>query len=137
MARLDFDEDDEDNQIRDEKNVRRRVYDALNVLIAAGVLSKCGKNVIYQNMPADFQNTRKKPVESKESKQIRERIAAKRARAKELSDKKQAMENLMKRNMEKVKSGKHECQDLLKLPFVLVQTKDSTNINIQITKKRD
>lgn len=28
-----------------EKNVRRRVYDALNVLYAAGVLKKNGKNV--------------------------------------------------------------------------------------------
>ena len=85
---MDFEEDDEDNQIRDEKNVRRRVYDALNVLIAAGVLSKCGKNVVYQNMPTDIQNTRKKPVENKEAKLIRERIAAKRARAKELNEKK-------------------------------------------------
>ena len=47
------------------------------------------------------------------------------------------MENLMKRNMEKAKSGKQECQDILKLPFVLIQTKECTDINIQITKKRD
>ena len=32
-------------QEKQEKNVRRRVYDALNVLYAAGVLQKHGKNV--------------------------------------------------------------------------------------------
>jgi len=29
--------------VKDEKNVRRRVYDALNVLIAAGIIQKNGK----------------------------------------------------------------------------------------------
>ena len=32
-----------------EKNVRRRVYDALNVLYAAGVLKKEGKHVFCDN----------------------------------------------------------------------------------------
>lgn len=31
---------------KDEQNIKRRVYDALNVLISAGVLSKNGKYVI-------------------------------------------------------------------------------------------
>jgi hypothetical protein len=34
------DEGDEEQKVKDEKNVRRRVYDALNVLISAGVLRK-------------------------------------------------------------------------------------------------
>ncbi len=33
------------SQLKWEKNVRRRVYDALNVLYAAGVLKKDGKHV--------------------------------------------------------------------------------------------
>jgi len=39
------DESDEQKQ-RWEKNVRRRVYDALNVLYAAGILQKKGK-IVY------------------------------------------------------------------------------------------
>jgi len=35
-----------------EKNVRRRVYDALNVLYAAGVLKKEGKQVFCDNTAA-------------------------------------------------------------------------------------
>jgi len=34
---------------KDEKNVRRRVYDALNVLIAAGVLKKNEKRQVEHN----------------------------------------------------------------------------------------
>lgn len=36
------------DRIREEKNVRRRVYDAINVLIAAGVLEKHGKSVTWK-----------------------------------------------------------------------------------------
>mgnify|MGYP006279606139 FL=1 len=40
------------NKTKEEKNVRRRVYDALNVLIASGVLKKnSNKNVMYEDRP--------------------------------------------------------------------------------------
>lgn len=32
-------------QQKDEQNIKRRVYDALNVLIASGVIAKSGKSV--------------------------------------------------------------------------------------------
>lgn len=37
---------DETSKIKDEQNIKRRVYDALNVLISAGVLKKNAKHVI-------------------------------------------------------------------------------------------
>ena len=41
-----------DRKTKEEKNVRRRVYDALNVLIASGVLKKnANKNVMYEERP--------------------------------------------------------------------------------------
>lgn len=41
-----------DKKTKEEKNVRRRVYDALNVLIASGVLKKnANKNVLYEEKP--------------------------------------------------------------------------------------
>jgi hypothetical protein len=41
-----------DRKTKEEKNVRRRVYDALNVLIASGVLKKnINKNVMYEEKP--------------------------------------------------------------------------------------
>lgn len=36
-------------QFKEEKNVRRRVYDALNVLVASGIVAKTGKHVTWKN----------------------------------------------------------------------------------------
>jgi transcription factor Dp-1 len=36
------------DRIKEEKNVRRRVYDAINVLIAAGILQRDGKMVQWR-----------------------------------------------------------------------------------------
>lgn len=38
-------------ETRDEQNVKRRVYDALNVLIAAGVIKREGKIVLCDEAP--------------------------------------------------------------------------------------
>ena len=43
----DSEDDDLEQNGKEEKNVRRRVYDALNVLIAADVLQKNGKQVYF------------------------------------------------------------------------------------------
>ena len=37
-----------DSSNKDEQNVKRRVYDALNVLIAADILKKDGKKVMCE-----------------------------------------------------------------------------------------
>lgn len=49
-----------------EKNVRRRVYDALNVLYAAGVLKKEGKHVFCDNKAIQLTKKIKEPVVEKE-----------------------------------------------------------------------
>lgn len=35
---------------REEQNIKRRVYDALNVLIALGVLRKDGRKIVSQSV---------------------------------------------------------------------------------------
>ena len=47
-----------------EQNVKRRVYDALNVLIAANVLKKSGKNV-YCDDEIDIPNDAKNRIYNK------------------------------------------------------------------------
>lgn len=49
-------EDSSSQQLKWEKNVRRRVYDALNVLYAAGVLKKEGKHVSCDNKALQLTN---------------------------------------------------------------------------------
>jgi len=40
-----------DGQLYDEKNIRRRVYDALNVLMAIGVITKEKKTITWVGLP--------------------------------------------------------------------------------------
>ena len=35
----------------DEKNIRRRVYDALNVLIGLGIIAKDSKQILWRGLP--------------------------------------------------------------------------------------
>lgn len=57
----------------DERNVRRRVYDALNVLMAVGVISKdkSAKTITWRGMPArsrdeaDYLEVRKQSIATK------------------------------------------------------------------------
>lgn len=44
-------EDDDDNDGFDERNIRRRIYDALNVLMAMDVLTKHKKKVTWRGLP--------------------------------------------------------------------------------------
>jgi hypothetical protein len=55
---------------RDEHNIKRRVYDALNVLIAAGLLRKEGKSVAC-NEP--YRLSRKPQQSLRNPKQLREK----------------------------------------------------------------
>ena len=60
----------ESGSAKEEKNVRRRVYDALNVLIAAGMLKKQGKFVTWRSEPLKRTSKRSKAA----SRQLQERI---------------------------------------------------------------
>ena len=42
---------DEDGKAYDEKNIRRRIYDALNVLIALDIIHKDRKQIIWKGLP--------------------------------------------------------------------------------------
>jgi len=42
----------------DEKNIRRRVYDALNVLMAMDIIAKDKKDIMWKGLPTSAQHTR-------------------------------------------------------------------------------
>ena len=77
---------------KDERNIRRRVYDALNVLIAASVITKIGRKVTWRGIPHPF---------SKSSSILN----CKREILRELAFKKLAMDGLLKRNKQRMRSG--------------------------------
>lgn len=43
-------------QVYDEKNIRRRVYDALNVLMAMDIISKERKEIQWKGLPSSLQH---------------------------------------------------------------------------------
>jgi hypothetical protein len=43
---------EETDQVYDEKNIRRRVYDALNVLMALNIITKQKKEIIWKGYPS-------------------------------------------------------------------------------------
>merc|ERR1719393_1259588 len=46
------------DQQYDEKNIRRRVYDALNVLMAMDIITKEKKNIMWRGLPTNTEQAR-------------------------------------------------------------------------------
>lgn len=108
--------------LRDEKNIRRRVYDALNVLIAADILEKKGKLVSLR-----AHNYVKKAPET-------DSMLNKRQKLKELVDQYSSTKGLVSRNMKKCTNTQ-----IFKIPFVVVMTSDTVkselNLDMRVTSK--
>jgi hypothetical protein len=91
---------------KEEQNVKRRVYDALNVLIAADVLRKEGKLVCCENSSLNQGAGKRKQKNDKESlieqiQEIKKRKKEKMEALQELVFKSLALRNLVRRNKEK------------------------------------
>ena len=100
--------------LKDEKNIRRRVYDALNVLVAAGVFLKQGK---YVTAP-----------KSEDLYQLREseNILRKRKKLKQLVDTCAATKNLYERN----RMHNKNCQSVF-YPLSVVTAQKKTKYNVR------
>jgi len=98
-----------DTNSKDEQNVKRRVYDALNVLIAADILKKKGKTVFCDDSIVNTGlNKRKKSKEEKDHleqqiNELKKRTRHKSEALQELLFKCLAIKNLLKRNREREK----------------------------------
>jgi transcription factor Dp-1 len=123
----------------DEKNIRRRVYDALNVLMAMGIITKEKKKITWIGLPGGLQAVNS----SADMRQLqRERTA----RAESLSAKKQALsdllvhqvcfKNLVARNsasQEQQGNGGPPAANRLVAPFVIVATTPDTILNCEMS----
>jgi E2F/DP family winged-helix DNA-binding domain/Transcription factor DP len=100
---------DQNSEFKDEKNIRRRVYDALNVLIAVGIIKKDCKKVKPLNLAVKNTYEKIKKLQS-------------------LAEKFLIVKGLVERN----KNSKNTFQNLF-LPFhvIAVPKKDETPIKIQ------
>ena len=136
----------------EEKNVRRRIYDALNVLMAIDMIVKDRKMIRWNGPPAhtlQLSNSSNSPASSTSPPPDRlSELRAKRSTLlSRLADKRSllteqvleyvGMRSLLERNAE-VESGSIDGDDVrLYFPFVLVNTARSTAIDCEMSEGRD
>ncbi|XP_045823993.1 transcription factor-like protein DPB [Trifolium pratense] len=120
-----------DQQQYDEKNIRRRVYDALNVLMAMDIISKDKKEIQWRGLPRTSQND----IEElkKERLGLRNRIERKAAYLQELEEQFVGLQNLIQRNEQLYCSGNPPSGGV-SLPFILVQTRPHATVEVEISE---
>lgn len=115
----------------DEKNIRRRVYDALNVLMAMDIIAKDKKEIQWKGFP------RTSPDDIKELEALRlglmSRIEKKGSYLHDLQEQIVGLQNLMLRNQRLHKSGAITAQGI-GLPFILVRTRREATVEIEISE---
>ncbi|KAG6769774.1 hypothetical protein POTOM_025436 [Populus tomentosa] len=114
-----------DQQQYDEKNIRRRVYDALNVLMALDIISKDKKEIQWKGLP----RTSLSDIEELKVERLglRNRIEKKAAYLQELEEQFVGLQNLIQRNEQLYSSGNAPSGGV-SLPFILVQVKLFLNL---------
>uniref|UniRef100_A0A4W3HEX1 Transcription factor Dp-2 n=1 Tax=Callorhinchus milii TaxID=7868 RepID=A0A4W3HEX1_CALMI len=120
----------------DQKNIRRRVYDALNVLMAMNIISKEKKEIRWIGLPTnsaqEFQN-----LEAEKQRRI-ERIKQKRAQLEELILQQIAFKNLVQRNRQSEQQTQNAPapNSTIQLPFIIVNTSKRTVIDCSISSDK-
>lgn len=113
----------------DEKNIRRRVYDALNVLMAMDIISKEKKEITWKGLPT----ANKQDLQSlKEEVEYREhQLQEKRDALKDLLVQQVCFRNLVMHNIHH--GVPEEC---IPLPFIVVNTHSSSVIQCDMSRDR-
>ncbi|CAF1696272.1 unnamed protein product, partial [Brassica napus] len=120
-----------DQQQYDEKNIRRRVYDALNVLMAMDIVSKYQKEILWRGLPrtslSDIQELKAERLS------LRNRIEKKTEYSQELEEHHVGLQNLIRRNEHLYSSGNAPSGGVT-LPFILVQTRPHATVEVEISE---
>lgn len=118
------------DQQYDEKNIRRRVYDALNVLMAMDIITKEKKNIMWRGLPT---NTEQEGARLKMDLSSRkERLEKKRFHLQELLTQQISFKKLVQRNG----APKAEHGDRIPLPFIIVNTHKETVIDCEMAEDK-
>ncbi|CAL1372970.1 unnamed protein product [Linum trigynum] len=115
----------------DEKNIRRRVYDALNVLMALDIISKDKKEIQWKGLP----RTSLSDIEELKAERLslRNRIEKKAHYLQELEEQYVGLQNLIQRNEHLYSSGNAPSGGV-SLPFILVQTRPHATVEVEISE---
>jgi len=123
----------------DSKNIRRRVYDALNVLMAMDIIEKDKKDIQWKGLPQVVQQERN--TLQSDFKEIEERLEKKKEQLAELESQRELYKKLILKNQARenfaAENSVPEMTEKLFLPFIIVQTKKETIINCEMSPDRD
>jgi len=118
----------------DEKNIRRRVYDALNVLMAMNIISKEKKDITWRGLP----NNPEVDLETLRAEKLRVqlRLDKKEKHLADLVEQHSAFAALLARNAAARAAGTcaPPCSRIA-LPFILVQTMPSTLVEVSMSEE--
>ncbi|XP_022767533.1 transcription factor-like protein DPA isoform X2 [Durio zibethinus] len=112
-----------------EKNVRRRVYDALNVLMAMDIIMWEKKEIRWKGLST----TQTKDLEELKALHVHlmTGIAKKAAYLKDLEEQIAGLQNIIERNQQMLKNNS-ALKEGFTLPFILVQTSSNATVEIEI-----
>lgn len=116
----------------DQKNIRRRVYDALNVLMAMNIISKEKKEIKWIGLPTNAAQECQE-LETEKEKRL-ERIALKKQQLRDLLLQQIAFKNLVERN--KKVNPPPASNAIINLPFIVVNTDKKTVIDCSISNDK-
>lgn len=123
--------------VYDEKNIRRRVYDALNVLMAMDIITKERKEIRWNGLPTSLQHDAEMLV-AERNERIKS-IEQKKQHLQDLLVQQVAMKNLLKRNAKRRKETPSDSQrdeGRIFLPFIVVNTSKDTVIQCEMSEDR-
>ncbi|GJQ09170.1 hypothetical protein GpartN1_g5240.t1 [Galdieria partita] len=125
---------DPTDRFYNEKNVRRRVYDALNVLMAMGMIEKQKKDILWRGVSFDSSEFLKELEEKLKSKN--EELRQKRQKLEELEAQRRAVEAMLTRNASS-SIGEVHPESCIHLPFIIVSTSTDTSIDVEMEENAE
>lgn len=119
----------------DQKNIRRRVYDALNVLMAMNIISKEKKEIKWLGLPTN--SLQECAALEKDKKKKIDRIKAKTQQLHQLILSHISFKNLVERNrLNESLRGPPKPNSAIQLPFLIVNTSKKTVIDCSISNDK-
>ncbi|XP_076807729.1 uncharacterized protein LOC143450869 [Clavelina lepadiformis] len=123
------------DQHYDQKNIRRRVYDALNVLMAMEIIYKDKKDIHWVGLPTN--SAQEVQALQNEKKKREQRIQQKTLQLQELILQQIAFKNLVQRNKRLQQTqGPPPENSAIQLPFIIVNTSKKTVIDCSISNDK-
>jgi transcription factor Dp-1 len=117
----------------DQKNIRRRVYDALNVLMAMNIIKKDKKEIRWIGLPATNAKEEVALLQAEKEKRL-QRIRKKKEYLQELEAQQTLYKNLLARNM--MRHTTEPENERIFLPFIVIHTKKQTQIDCEMSEDK-